>query len=571
MNQTKKKRRMVPLLVAGVLSVALLVVICLRIFAGATPKSTPSDSAGDAAGSQSTDSADVAKKDMPYAVESTDPSTMLRSTAISVNDQIVENYQAKEAISFAEGAAYTEQKGILTFRGNNFRDTAAYGTVALEEKAIGTSWQTGTDSLSAPDGAAWTGSGWTGQALVIQWSEETRQNMNLYDTAREKADLVEVIYPTMDGRIYFLDLETGQHTRDPINVGYTFKGCGSLDPRGYPILYVGAGYDSYEGGARAFVISLIDGSILYEFGAGDSFALRELCYFDSSPLVDAETDQLIYPGENGVLYLIKLNTSYDAEAGTLAIDPDPVVKWRYEGARSSAESYWLGMEDSAVIWNGSLFVADNGGYMMCLDLETLQVLWVQDVLDDTNCSPVLELEDGHPYLYISTSFHSGWRAGENESTTIPVWKLDAMNGEIVWQTEYTCYTAEGVSGGVQGTLAIGKNNLSDLLFVPVAKTTSSTGGGVLAALDKETGETVWELETQSDYSWSSPVAVYDEAGDGYIIYTTFLGSIYLLDGRTGETLDRVQLEGHLEASPVVYDNTVVIGTRDQKIFSLTLR
>lgn len=569
MNQTKKrKQQLVPLVTAGVLVVTLLVVIGLRIFASTDAKTGTSDDAS----VSTTGGVDAPEQaETPHAVDSTKPENFLRSTAVSVNDEIVDKYEAEDAIAFQEGAVYTEQAGILTFRGNNFRDTAAYGTVTMEEKSFGTRWESGTDSLGAPDGAVWTGSGWTGQALVIQWSEETRKNMNLYDSAKEKDGLVEVIYATMDGRVYFLDLETGKHTRDPINVGYTFKGSGSLDPRGYPILYVGAGYDSYAGDAHAFIISLIDGSILYEFGAEDSFALRELSYFDSSPLVDVETDQLIYPGENGVLYIMKLNTNYDVEKGTLSIDPDPAIKWRYEGNRSSTESYWLGMEDSAVIWKGNLFVADNGGHMMCLDLKTLDVVWVQDVLDDTNCSPVLELEDGHPYLYMSTSFHGGWRAGEYESATIPVWKLDAETGEIVWQTDYTCYTAAGVSGGVQGTLAIGKNNLSDLIFVPVAKTTNSTGGGVLAALDKESGETVWELETPTDYSWSSPVVVYDEAGDGYVIYTTFLGYVHLLDGRTGEKLDTISLEGHLEASPVVYGNTVVVGTRDQKIFGITLQ
>ena len=47
---------------------------------------------------------------------------------------------------------------------------------------------------------------------------------------------------------------------------------------------------------------------------------------------------------------------------------------------------------------------------MCLDLNTLELVWVQDVLDDTNCSPVVDIEDGHPYIYISTSFHYGWRS-----------------------------------------------------------------------------------------------------------------------------------------------------------------
>ena len=42
----------------------------------------------------------------------------------------------------------------------------------------------------------------------------------------------------MDGYVYFLDLRTGEKTRDPLYLGYTFKGAGALDPRGYPIMYV---------------------------------------------------------------------------------------------------------------------------------------------------------------------------------------------------------------------------------------------------------------------------------------------------------------------------------------------
>lgn len=195
-----------------------------------------------------------------------------------------------------------------------------------------------------------------------KWSKEAKQSMNMYDWAKEKDDLVEVIYACMDGYVYFLDLETGEPTREALFLGYTFKGSGALDPRGYPILYVGAGYDSNEGTARVFVVNLLDCSVMYTFGNNDSFSLRgNLSYFDSSALVDANTDTLIYPGENGILYLIKLNTSYDPAAGTLSIAPDPVVKWHYYGTRTSVASYWLGMEDSAAIYDGYIFMSDNGG------------------------------------------------------------------------------------------------------------------------------------------------------------------------------------------------------------------
>jgi len=390
---------------------------------------------------------------------------------------------------------------------------------------------------------------------------------NMHDWARQQEELTEVIYPAMDGYVYFLELDTGKATRDALYIGYTFKGAGALDPRGYPLLYVGAGYDSNRGKSRAFIISLIDGSILYEFGSNDGFALRAWPMFDSSPLVDAETDQLIYPGENGILYIIRLNTRYDSQARTVSADPDRVVKWRYKGVRTGGQ-YWLGMEASAVIWRGHIIMPDNGGNLMCLDLNTLGLVWVQDVLDDTNCTPVLELEDGHPYVYVSPSFHAGWRAYEGQTAAVPIFKIDAVTGEIVWQVDYKCHTVSGISGGVQGSPALGKNGLGDLVFFPVARTPGASEGK-LVALRKSTGEVVWEFKTLI-YSWSSPVAVYDEEGNGYLVYCTSGGYIYLLDGLTGEVLDARDLGGNIEASPAVFDNTVVVGTRAQLIWGIRL-
>lgn len=504
----------------------------------------------------------------PVCTAQTNPANLIASAEVLLNGELCETYQAAEPITFGTGDTYTDMAGIVAFRGNNFRSGAAYGTAALTEKKFGQKWTVSSSSLQAPDGEVWTGSGWTGQPLIVTWPKATRQVMNLKDWAKTQETLTEVVYATMDGHVYFLELETGKATRDPLFLGFTFKGAGALDPRGYPILYVGAGYNSAKGTGRAMAVSLIDGSVLYEFGANDGFALRAWSMYDASPLVDAETDQLIYPGENGVLYIVKLNTQYDETAGTLTMSPDEPVRWRYSGTRTG-QQYWVGMEASPVIWREHLIIGDNGGNLMCLNLNTLQLVWVQDVLDDTNCTPVLELEDGHPYVYVSTSFHAGWRAAENATATIPVWKIDAVNGEIVWQTDYTCYTQSGVSGGVQGTIALGKNKLSNLIFVPVARTGSNASAGKLVALDKQTGAMVWEFPT-AVYSWSSPVDFYDAEGNGYLIYCTSGGYMYLLDGATGEKLDAIDLNGNIEASAAVFNNTVVVGHRSQKIFGIAL-
>jgi hypothetical protein len=503
----------------------------------------------------------------PAAVSSTQPSNLIQSTGIMVDGETVDSYTLPDTIDFGYGDDYTDVEGIVTFRGNNFRSGATFGTVKLTEKLFGDYWTVQSSSLTAPDGETWTGSGWVGQPLMMTWPKETRQNMNMYDWAKQADELTEVIYATMGGYVYFLDLETGAYTRDALYLGYTFKGAGALDPRGYPILYLGSGYDSTLGKSRVFIINLLDCSTMYTFGDNDSFNLRgNLSFFDGSPLVDAETDQLIYPGESGILYIIKLNTQYDAQAGTLSISPSRTVKWRYYGTRSA--SRYLGMEDSAVIWRGHIIMSDNGGNLMCLNLSTLTLDWVQDCLDDTNCSPVLELEDGHPYVYISTSFHAGWRADASSTAVIPVWKIDAETGEIVWQTEYNCYTVTGTSGGVQGTIALGKNNLSDYIYVPVGRYPSASAG-MLVCLRKDTGEQVWEMETNM-YSWSSPVDIYDEDGNGYIIHCTTGGYMYLVDGLTGTVLDSMNMGSNIEASPAVYNNTVVVGTRGQLIYGVKL-
>lgn len=500
----------------------------------------------------------------PHSVDGTEPERLISSTAIMVDGEVVEEYESDYEINFDLPERYTELEGIVTFRGDNFRSGAAYGTAAVSSKTLTKVWSKSTSGLSDSDGIYWSGSGWTGQPLIVKWPEATRKNISaMYDWAREKEGLVEVIYATLDGHVYFYELTSGEYTREPLNLGFNYKGAGALDPRGYPILYVGSGVDSVNGRSRVKVVNLIDNSVMFEFGHNETFANRGWHMFDSSPLVSAETDQLIYPGENGILYIIHLNTKYNEQTGELSVDPDNIVKWKYNGVRSGSR-YWLGVESSAAIINNYIFLADNGGNLMCLDLNTLKLVWVQDVLDDTNCSPVVDVEDGHPYIYISTSFHYGWRS--YSTAAIPIFKIDAETGEIVWRTDYTCYTVQDLSGGVQGTIAVGKNKLSDMIFVPIARTPGASSG-TLAALKKDTGEVVWEKET-SMYSWSSPVDFYDADGNGYLLYCNSGFNMFLIDGKTGEQLDYMNLGGNIEASPAMYGNYAVVGTRAMRTYCI---
>lgn len=500
----------------------------------------------------------------PGFVDSSNPENWGVNWEIIASGAIVDTYERAEPISFGAPEDYFALPGISTFRGNNFRNNPVYGTVNVTEKTITPVWANNIGSFNG-----WTGSGWTGQPLIVQWDNETKAIMNLYPSKQEKENLVEVIYATLDGNIYFYDLDDGSYTRDPIRLGMNFKGAGSLDPRGYPIMYVGSGDSVGDKSARMYIISLIDGSVLYERSGNDAFSFRGWVAFDSSPLIDAETDTLIWPGESGMLYTIKLNTNYDKTAGTLSMAPEEISKTRYSTARSDVgDAYWVGYEPSCVIVDRYLYISENGGMFFCIDLNTMKLVWAQDTRDDSNSTPVFEwngLDGG--YIYTAPSLH--W-TNTNGSGYICVYKLDAKTGEIVWEHRFDCNTLDGVSGGVQSTPLLGKpgTQLEGLILYTIART-PGVWDGKLVAFDTKTGDIVWE-KTMDCYTWSSPVAVYDENGNAYIIYADSIGNMFMVDGE-GNKLASIELGSNIEASPAVFNDMLVVGSRGQQIFGIQIR
>lgn len=503
---------------------------------------------------------------VPEFVELSNPENWGIRWEIIQDDEIVESYRRSEPISFSHGDAYTALQGVVTFRGDNYRSGPSFGTANVVEETLTKKWSSNIGSYNG-----WPGSGWTGQPLIVRWDEETKAIMNLYPEKKSKEDLVEVILATLDGYIYFYDLDDGSYTRDPLWVGMNFKGAGALDPRGYPLMYVGSG--DYDNGKapRMYIISLIDGSILYERSGTDSFSLRSgWSAFDSSPLVHAETDTLIWPGESGILYTIKLNSSYDKAQGTITVAPEETVRTRYSTARSNGGTYWLGYEPSAVIVDHYLYISENGGMFFCIDLNSMELIWCQDTRDDSNSTPVFQWDESGQtgYIYTAPSLH--WTASGSMTGHISIYKLDARTGEIIWEKAYDCHTVSGVSGGVQASPLLGKpgTDLEGLIIYPIARTPNGYDG-TLVALDCDTGEVVWDKHMPS-YSWSSPAPFYTESGKAYVAICDSAGELRLLDGKTGNELSSVSLGSNVEASPAVFENTLVVGTRGQKVYGICI-
>ncbi len=243
-------------------------------------------------------------------------------------DEKIDDYFADEKESFPE--VYTEIEGILTFRGNHLRDAPSYGYIPYAKNhRLKTKWSFSTGASQRWGG----GAGWTGQPSIIKWDQQVREMMNLKDAFKVRDDFVEVIYGSLDGQVYFLDMKTGEKTREPIYIGNPIKGSVSVDPRGYPLLFVGDGVpQNAKFGHRIY--SLIDHSKIYFLNGNDRLAYRSWGAFDSSPLINRLTDTLFVGGENGLFYKLKLNTEFNIEKAEVSVTPK-LIKYRYQVSGNS--------------------------------------------------------------------------------------------------------------------------------------------------------------------------------------------------------------------------------------------
>ena len=164
------------------------------------------------------------------------------------------------------------------------------------------------------------------------------------------------------------------------------------------------------------------------------------------------------------------------------------------------------------------FTADNGGNVLGINLDTMRPVWHYSMGDDTDCTPVVEIEDGHPYIYIGSEID---RQGTGGAALV---KLDAATGREVWRTK--------VNGRRFET---GKKHFD---------------GGF--------------------YAWSSPVSFTDPNGKLWVVTGDCAGNLYLIDGRTGDIKTRRNVGNNFESSPVVVGNSLVVGSRGTTIYKISV-
>jgi outer membrane protein assembly factor BamB len=92
--------------------------------------------------------------------------------------------------------------------------------------------------------------------------------------------------------------------------------------------------------------------------------------------------------------------------------------------------------------------------------------------------------------------------------------------------------------------------------------TKHVNGGRIVCYNKNTGDEVWRYEQEDGY-WSSPVVIYDENENAYLIQCDRGGMMRMHDARTGEVITEVYMGSRIEATPSVFNDMLVVGTRGQ--------
>ena len=451
--------------------------------------------------------------------------------------------------------------GVFTFRGDNFRRNASFGTANIAEDRMTILWQKDLSSLKTSSGTLY-GVGWTGQPAIVKWVKIAREMMTtMYPEKRAEGGLREVIFAAQDGNVYFLDLRDGTDTRAPISIGYPLKGSVSVYTQYSPLISFGQGVSKLAGGKTGaighYLYSMIDGSRIQFINGRQSNDQKQYSTngaFDGTALMIQDPDynragDMVVAGENGLLYTVHLNLSFTQQGLEAAAD-EPVYLM---SKAKKAEDTRVGVEGSVAMYNQYVFFADSYGALRCVDTTTMSTVWSADMGDNTDASIALDLDENNK-LWLYTGNTNAYRLVKKD---VSIRRLNAMTGEIDWTYNVSCVHDKTEMSGCKASPVIGQKSISNLVFFTVNKLTE--GGSKLVALDKKTGSVVWQYAFTAE-AVSSPVAVYNDAGDSWLIQADQAGVLHMFDARSGQHLSELDLGGEIQASPAVYRNILVIGT-----------
>jgi len=450
--------------------------------------------------------------------------------------------------------AYDNKPGIFTFRGSSSRIPNFSGHLTDDSIQFKVDWvfTTRTDGFKTSVGVFEGGSGWTGQALYVNWPDSiVEQFKSNPEASCRNLHNQEIILASLCGDLYFIDFETGEKSRESYNVGNVLKGTPALNTDLNGHVYIGHGAKK-EATFGTQVFDLFTHKMINTFGI-DPKAWRGWGGYDSSPV---EAGGFLFrPAENGTIYKYYVGDGGYTLQSTL----------RYSTTEAKKSP---GMESSMAVCRNYGYIGDNAGNILCVNLNTMRPVWHFWNHDDTDASPIVEEEDGIPYVYTGCEVdHQG-----NTGCCYFV-KLNGLTGELVWEDTIPCrklkFGDNTSDGGMYVTPLIGEGDCEGMIFSAFCLHTAQTSG-VFVAFDKKDGSELYRINLKC-YCWSSPVAFYNDRNEMFVFFGDVLGNVYLIKGKTGEIVATAKIGSNFEASPIVVDNKIIIGSRGNKIYKISLQ
>ncbi len=427
-------------------------------------------------------------------------------------------------------------EGLLTFRGSPTRTFYGRGPVPETPEVHWRYPQDGglcASSLVGGDQQIWCGTGWTGQPAMF------RLDGRLW-----------AVFGALDGAVHFVDAETGERLIRPYQTNDIIKGSVTVDPDGFPLVYVG----SRDGGYR--IISFDQGEPR-EVWKLDAAAGGETLWnddWDGAGLVI--DDRLFVGGENSRIHIVELNRAWGPN-GEATVSPELVFSapgWDDELLAAIGDEN-VSIENSVTISGNTMYFANSGGLVQGWDLAPLRTgrdpvrtfrYWVGDDVDAT------VVVDAHGMLYVAAEYERETSRARELGQLLKLDPSASADDALVWSVE----EQQGVGTGIWGTPAL---HDGAVIF--------GSEGGHLRAVDQATGADLWSIDI-GFHLWQSPVVV-----DDVLLMGDCSGTMHAFDVADVRSVPQrvwsVQLDdGCIESTPAVWDGTIVVGTRSGAVYGI---
>jgi outer membrane protein assembly factor BamB len=420
--------------------------------------------------------------------------------------------------------------GITMFRGNLTRSWYGTGPVPASPEQLWRYPGNRMCGLSTHNGEpkTWCGTGWTGQPVI--W---------------ERPDgITELIFGSYDKAVHFVNADTGEPTREPFVTGDIVKGSVALDPDGFPLLYFGSRDNQYR-------ILALDRETPVELWRRNAYDNRVVWNddWDGNPAI--ADDLLFLPAETGWFLVFRLNRTLDAD-GLVTVAPETLLEFPvFTDVLMASIGREQSVENSPAVFGDRVFFANSAGRIVGLDIPAIEAgtdplvfdWWVGE---DVDASIVI---DADGMLYVAAEQERFNQRGLDSGQLMKL-DPDRPDDPVVWQLAVP--PRDGGDGGLWATPALGDGVLY-----------AATHPGEILAVDTATGEVLWRDEI-GWHAWSSPIIVDDtlivavdcSSGGGLRAYD-------LTEPRQPTSRwDMALQSGCIESSPIMWDGTMYVGSRD---------